>query len=124
MLVLPFDLMPGSSVDLADSGVFRRQMEDVLVDRSFDEALRQEAKLYSCGRPRELRLLPLSTRGDGSCLLHATSLFVTGLHDREGDYRLDRPRLLASSSLACLPACLPALHALHALPAHLAVATG
>ena len=30
-------------------------------------------------------------QGDGSCLLHATSLFVTGLHDRAGLMRAAVP---------------------------------
>lgn len=57
-------------------------MED-LIDTHTLGALERSDQLNWWSEDPYDRLLPLQTRGDGNCLLHATSLGMYGIHDRE-----------------------------------------
>jgi len=66
------------------SDEFRGFLENELIDRSMSLSLHDASRLNwwtSLGEGCE-KLWPLSTTGDGNCLLHAASLGMWGFHDR------------------------------------------
>jgi len=62
---------------------FRAFIMDDLIDMHTLGALERSDQLNWWSEDPYGRLLPLQTRGDGNCLLHATSLGMYGIHDRE-----------------------------------------
>ncbi|XP_023673580.2 OTU domain-containing protein 7A-like isoform X1 [Paramormyrops kingsleyae] len=85
---LPLEL-PIYTFQLPDLSVysedFRSFIEWDLIERSTMVALEQAGRLnwWSTMGTNCKRLLPLTTTGDGNCLLHAASLGMWGFHDRD-----------------------------------------
>ncbi|XP_061086983.1 tumor necrosis factor alpha-induced protein 3-like isoform X2 [Conger conger] len=60
---------------------FREVVQTAILDRAMQGFLEQEKRLNWC---REVKkLVPLCTKGDGNCLLHATSQYMLGVEDTD-----------------------------------------
>ncbi|XP_041364189.1 OTU domain-containing protein 7B-like isoform X2 [Gigantopelta aegis] len=65
-------------------GDFRAFLQKELIETSTLVSLEQAGRLNWWAELRICqRLLPMATSGDGNCLLHAASLAMCGIHDRE-----------------------------------------
>lgn len=66
------------------SDEFRAFLENELIDTSMAVSLQEAVRLnwWTCLGEGCEKLWPLSTTGDGNCLLHAASLGMWGFHDR------------------------------------------
>ncbi|XP_046581569.1 LOW QUALITY PROTEIN: uncharacterized protein LOC124289014 [Haliotis rubra] len=80
MYLLTF-LLPDLTVYSED---FRAYLEKDLIETSTLVSLEQAGRLNWWAEMRICqRLLPMATSGDGNCLLHAASLAMWGIHDRQ-----------------------------------------